>query len=309
MNSLNESLVDYLRIRRQLGFELERAGRELTGFVAFLQQSGAERITNEFALRWACQPGASERYHSLRLGMVRGFAQYLATLDPAFEIPPSDLLSARLRRITPYLYCEREITELMAAAGALTPTLRGVTYRTIIGLLAVTGIRIGEALALDREDVSLDDGMLRVRVAKQQKQRLVPLHETTTNALREYARARDNACPRPATAAFFLSAEGMRICGSVSVFDRTFRALIRQVEPQQGAEQAHRRAHDLRHTFAVQTLVRWHQAGVDVERTMPLLSTYLGHIDPNSTFWYLHATPELMRPVARKLEGIQGGRS
>jgi integrase/recombinase XerD len=309
MNLLNESLVDYLRIRRQLGFELKRAGRELTEFVAFLEQSGAERITSELALRWACQPDASERYHSLRLGMVRGFAQYLATLDPESEIPPSDLLSARLRRITPYLYSEREINELMAAASALTPTLRGATYRTIIGLLAVTGIRIGEALALDREDVSLDDGMLRLRVAKQHKQRLVPLHETTTNALHEYARARDRACPQPATAAFFLNANGTRICGSVSVFDRTFRTLLRQVEPQRGAEQAHRRAHDIRHTFAVQTLVRWHQADVDVERTMPLLSTYLGHIDPHSTYWYLHATPELMRPIASKLEGIQRGRS
>ena len=309
MSSLNDRLVDYLRIRRQLGFELKRAGRELTGFVAFLEQAGAERITSELALRWACQPGASERYHSLRLGMVRGFAGYLATLDPQSEIPPGDLLPGRLKRITPYLYCEREITELMAAAGALTPALRGATYRTVIGLLAVTGIRIGEALALDREDVSLDDGVLRLRVAKQHKQRLVPLHETTTHALGEYARARDRVCPRPATAAFFLGTDGRRICGSVSVFDKTFRTLIRKVEPQPGAERAHRRAHDLRHTFAVQTLLRWHQAGVDVERTMPLLSTYLGHIDPNSTFWYLHATPELMRPVARKLDGLQGGRS
>jgi integrase len=309
MTSLNESLVDYLRIRRQLGFELERAGRELAGFVAFLDHAGAERITSELALRWACQPDASERYHSLRLGMVRAFAQYLATLDPESEVPPSDLLSARLTRITPYLYSEREIIELMNAASALTPTLRGATYQTIIGLLAVTGIRIGEALALDREDVLLDDGMLRLRVAKQQRQRLVPLHETATNALREYARARDRACPRAAPAAFFVSADGTRICGSVSAFDRTFRTLIRQVAPQPGAEQAHRRAHDLRHTFAVQTLLRWHQAGVDVERTMPLLSTYLGHIDPNSTYWYLHSTPELMRHVALKLEGIQGDRS
>jgi integrase/recombinase XerD len=226
MSSLNDCLVDYLRIRRQLGFELKRAGRELTGFVAFLEQAGAERITSELALRWACQPGASERYHSLRLGMVRGFARYLATLDPQSEIPPADLLAGRVKRITPYLYCEREITELMAAAGALMPALRGATYRTVIGLLAVTGIRIGEALALDREDVSLDDGMLRLRVAKQHKQRLVPLHEKATNALVEYARARDDACPRPATAAFFLSANGTRICGTV--FDRTFRTLTRQ---------------------------------------------------------------------------------
>jgi integrase len=307
MSALNGHLVDYLRIRRQLGFELKRAGRELTGFVAFLEQAGAERITTELALRWACQPGASQRYHSLRLGMVRGFAQYVATLDPESEIPPARLLPSSLRRITPYLYCEREITELMAAAGALTPALKGATYRTIIGLLAVTGIRIGEALALDRDDVDVEEGMLRLRVAKQDKQRDVPLHQTTTDALREYAAARDRACQRPSTAAFFFSTSGARICGSV--FDQTFRTLLRQVKPQPGAEHAHRRAHDLRHTFAVQSLLRWHQTGVDVERTMPLLSTYLGHIDPKSTYWYLHATPELMRPVARKLEGIQGHRS
>jgi integrase/recombinase XerD len=307
MSSLNESLLDYLRIRRQLGFELKRAGRELERFVAFLEQEGAERITSELALRWACQPGASERYHSLRLGMVRGFAQYVSTLDSQSEVPPAGLLSGRLRRITPYLYCEREITELMAAAGALTPMLKGATYRTVIGLLAVSGIRIGEALGLDREDVALDDGMLRLRVAKQHKQRLVPLHETTTTALGEYARVRDQACPRPATEAFFLGATGTRICGSV--FDKTFRTLLRQVQPQPGTEQAHRRVHDLRHTFAVQTLRRWHHAGVDVDRAMPQLSTYLGHLDPHSSFWYLHATPELMRPVAHKLEGIQAGRS
>jgi integrase/recombinase XerD len=306
MSALNDHLADYLRIRRRLGFELERAGRDLAIFVAFLEQAGAERITSELALTWACQPRASEWYHSLRLGYVRGFARYLATIDPKSEIPPAGLLSTRVRRITPYLYCEREITELMAAAGELTPPLKAATYRTIIGLLAATGIRIGEALALDRDDVRLDDGMLCLRVAKQHKQRDVPLHETTTTALREYARVRDRACPRPSTTAFFFSTSSERICGSV--FDQVFRTLLRQIEPQPGAEHAHRRAHDLRHTFAVQTLVRWHHAGVDVDRALPQLSTYLGHIDPKSTYWYLHSTPELMRHVASKLEGIQGDR-
>jgi integrase/recombinase XerD len=275
MSPLSDSLADYLRLRRQLGFDLKRAGQELESFVAFLEQAGVERITSELAVRWACQPGASERYHSLRLGMVRGFAQYLATMDPESEIPPAGLLSGQFRRTAPYLYSEREITELMAAAGALTPALKAATYRTVIGLLAVTGIRIGEALAMDRDDVSLDDGVLRLRVAKQHKQRLVPLHETTTNALGEYARVRDRACRQPATQAFFFSTSGARICGSV--FDQTFRKLLRQVQPQPGAEHAHRRVHDVRHTFAVDTLRRWHHAGVDVDRAMPLLSTYLGH--------------------------------
>jgi len=307
MSSLNDSLADYLRVRRQLGFELRTAGRELASFVAFLEQAGAGRVTSELALRWACQPGTSERYHNLRLGMVRGFARYLATIDPKSEIPPVGLLSGQFRRTVPYLYSEREITELMAAAGALTPALKAATYRTIIGLLAVSGMRIGEALGLDREDVSLSDGMLRLRVAKQHKQRLVPLHDTTTIALGEYAQVRDRACREPTTTAFFFSTSGARICGSV--FDQTFRKLLQQVQPQPGGEQAHRRVHDVRHTFAVNTLRRWHHAGVDVDRAMPLLSTYLGHIDPHSTYWYLHATPELMSPVASKLEGIQGDRS
>lgn len=306
MSPLNVALADYLHVRRRLGFELQRAGRELASFVAFLEQAGTDRITSELALQWACQPGASERYHSLRLGMVRGFARYLATIDPQSEIPPAGLLAGQFRPTAPYLYTEREITELMAAAGTLTPALKAATYRTVIGLLAVTGMRIGEALALDRDDVSLDDGLLRLRVAKQHKQRLVPLHETTTRALGEYALVRDRACRQPATQAFFFSTSEARICGSV--FDQTFRNLLRQVQPQPGAEHAHRRVHDVRHTFAVNTLRRWHHAGVDVDRAMPLLSTYLGHIDPHSTYWYLHATPELMRPVASKLEGIQGGR-
>jgi integrase/recombinase XerD len=254
MSPLSDSLADYLRLRRQLGFELKRAGQELESFVAFLEQAGAERITSELALLWACQPGASERYHSLRLGMVRGFGQYLATIDPQSEIPPAGLLSGQFRRTAPYLYSEREITELMAAAGALTPALKAATYRTVIGLLAVTGIRIGEALAMDRDDVSLDDGLLRLRVAKQHKQRLVPLHKTTTNALGEYARVRDRACRQPATQAFFFSTSGARICGSV--FDQTFRKLIRQVQPQPGAEHAHRRVHDYADLLVMPTLAR-----------------------------------------------------
>jgi integrase len=307
MSALDDRLAEYLRVRRQLGFELQRAGRELTGFVAFLEQAGAERITSDLAVRWACQPGGSLRYHSLRLGMVRGFARYLSTIDTDTAVPPAGLLPARVKRITPYLYSEREIAELMTVAGALAPALRGATYRTVIGVLAVTGIRIGEALALDRHDVALDEGVLHLRVAKQQKQRDVPVHETTIDALREYARLRDRAFPRPDTAAFFLSAQGTRISGSV--FDRTFRKLLREIEPRQGAERSHRRAHDLRHTFAVGTLVRWHRAGVDVDRAMPLLSTYLGHVDPGSTYWYLHAAPELMQHVARRLEGTLGGQS
>lgn len=173
--------------------------------------------------------------------------------------------------------------------------------------MASTGIRIGEALGLDCDDVDLDDGVLHLRVAKQQKQRDVPLHETTTDALRRYARLRDRTFPRPDTPMFFISAHGTRI--TTNTFHWNFPRLIRQVEPQHGGQHAHRRPHDLRHTFAVRTLLNWHQAGEDVDRKMPLLSTYLGHVNPASTFWYLQAAPELMALVAQRLDGVLGGQS
>ena len=304
MSPLEDRLAEYLRIRRQLGFELKAAGHTLEDFVAFLGRAGAERITTDLAVRWARQPAArAPRYLSLRLGMVRGFARYLATIDPDREIPPIDLLPAGgdAEHAVPVLRSGDR--ELMAVAGALTPALRGATYRTVIGVLATSGIRIGEALALDRDDVDLDDGVLHIRVAKQNKQRDVPLHETTTDALRQYDRLRDRTLPRPDTPAFFISAQSAR--GSpAGCFHKTFRKLIRQVEPQPGGEQAHRRPHDLRHTFAVGTLLRWHHAGVDVDRAMPLLTTYLGHVNPeSSSFWYLQAAPELMQLVANRLDG------
>jgi integrase/recombinase XerD len=308
MTALNDRLAEYLRIRRQLGFELKLAGRTLEDFVAFLEQVGAERITIDLAVRWARLPvGGSPRYVSLRLGMVRGFARYLATIDPGSEVPPVDLLPAPVIRSAPYLYCDREVSELMAVAGALQPALRGATYRTVIGVMASTGIRVGEALGLDCRDVDLDDGVLHLRVAKQRKQRDVPLHETTTDALRRYARLRDRTFPRPEAPAFFISSGGVRI--TTNTFHYNFPRLIRQVEPQSGGEHAHRRPHDLRHSFAVRTLLNWHHAGADVDRAMPLLSTYLGHVNPASTFWYLQAAPELMQLVAQRLDGVLGGQS
>jgi integrase/recombinase XerD len=308
MSSLNDRLAEYLRIRRQLGFELKLAGRTLEDFVAFLEQAGAERITTDLAVLWARQPvGANPRYLSMRLGMVRGFARYLATIDPDTEIPATDLLPATVTRNTPYLYCDREIVELMAVAGPLKPALRGATYRTVIGVMASTGIRIGEALGLDRHDIDLDDGVLHLRTAKQGKQRDVPLHETTTDALRQYARLRDRTLPRPETPAFFISSAGVRI--TTNTFHWNFPRLIAQVEPQDGGQHAHRRPHDLRHTFAVRTLLNWHRAGADVDRSMPLLSTYLGHVNPKSTFWYLQAAPELMQLVAQRLDEALRGNS
>jgi integrase/recombinase XerD len=307
MTVLENQLAEYLQVRRRLGFKLKLDGYLLADFVAFLETAGAERITSDLSVMWARRPGASARYHMERLSMVRGFARYLATIDPASEIPPIDLLHARENRNAPYLYCEREIGELIAAAAALTPAQRGATYRTVIGVMATSGLRIGETLALDRGDVDLELGVLHIRDGKGRRHRDVPVHHSTTEVLRGYARLRDRACRRPETPAFFISTIGARVTGSR--FHKTFRKLIAQVDPQPGREQAHRRPHDLRHTFAVRTLLGWHRAGVDIDRAMPLLSTYLGHSNPSSSYWYLQASPELMALVAKRLDNALGGRS
>jgi integrase len=184
MNTLRVALDDYLRIRRQLGFEMPQDGRLLEGFVEFLQRAGAERITTELALEWARMPAdAHPSRWGQRLGVARGFAEHLATIDPASEVPPTDLLPGRRPRIAPYVYSEAEIAALMAAARQLRPRLRAARHETLIGLLAVTGMRPGEALTLDRQDVDLTRAVVHVRAGKQKKQREVPLHESTTCAL------------------------------------------------------------------------------------------------------------------------------
>jgi integrase/recombinase XerD len=208
MTSLRQALQDYLRIRRRLGFELKSDQRLLENFVAFLERAGAVRITTELAVMWAKLPvDARPHRWRQRLGIVRGFARYLTTIDPDSEVPSKDLLPPSLRqpRVAPYIYSPAEITALMGAAQMLTPPLRAASYQTVIGLMATSGLRLGEALDLDRQDVDLNDGALHVRARRQNKQREVPLHQSTTEALREYARVRDRHWSRPQTPAFFLN--------------------------------------------------------------------------------------------------------
>jgi integrase len=302
MTRLREALADYLRIRRRLGFEMPQDGRLLEGFVEFLERAGAERITTELALMWARTPVHAHPHRwRQRLSVVRGFARHLATIDPASEVPSKDLLPGHRPRIAPHVYTDGEITALMAAAEKLRPPLRAARHQTLIGLLAVTGMRPGEALALDRQDVDLRNGVVHVRAGKQKKQREVPLHESTIRALREYARLRDTRFPEPSTPAFFVSARGRRMARGE--LNRTFTQLVREVGLDGGAR-ARPRPHDLRHTLAVRTLLDWHEAGEDIDRRMPLLSAYLGHVDPASTYWYLESVPELLELISRRLEQL-----
>jgi integrase/recombinase XerD len=299
--TLRDALADYVRVRRRLGFEMPQDGRLLAGFVEFLERAGAERITTELALTWARLPVHAHHHRwRQRLSVVRGFARHLATLDPDSEVPSKDLLPGHRPRIAPYIYTENEITALIAAAGRLSPSLRAARHQTLIGLLAVTAMRPGEALALDRQDVDLRHGLVHVRAGKQKKQRELPVHPSTVRALRNYARLRDARFPEPTTPAFFIGARGRRM--PREELNRTFMQLIGEVGLNGRGARARPRPHDLRHTLAVQTLLDWLDAGEDIDRRMPLLSTFLGHVDPASSYWYLEAVPELLARISRRLE-------
>jgi integrase/recombinase XerD len=301
MSSLREALSDYVRVRRALGFVCEREVPELERFVEFLEHAGAQRITIELALGWARIPQGVHPYvWRKRLGTVRGFARYLATIDPDSEIPPTDLLPGRQPRLIPHIYTPEEIVALMIAARGLKWPLRAATFETVIGLLASTGLRLREALALDRSDVDLEHGVLLVHGANHKKQREVPLHPSTTAALERYALQRDRLCPSPGLPAFFLTTRNRRV--TKSVFWPTFAKLVAHAGLQGRGQRPRPRPHDLRHTFAVRTLLEWSHAGEDVERKLPVLSTYLGHVELESTYWYLQSVPELIALVSERLD-------
>jgi integrase/recombinase XerD len=307
MTDLDHALGEYLAVRRALGYRLERDGKLLPDFIDFLQRAGAERITSDLALRWAMQPATAQpAWWRSRLTLVRGFARYLHPIDPASEIPPQDLLKARRTRITPYLYSAEEIDALMAAASKLKPVLRAATFRTVIGLMSVTGIRIGEAIALDRVNVDLQDGVVRVR-GKRGHEREVALHPTTSTALGDYRDIRERHWPQPATPAFFLSSRGERVLAGS--FHDTFRVIVKHAGLEGRGERCRPRPHDLRHSMAVRTLIGWYRAGENVDAKLPLLCTYLGHRDPASTYWYLQASPELLALAAERLSPLQTNRS
>lgn len=302
MSALTQAVEDYLTVRRTLGYKLVDHGTLLPDFVAYLEGAGASTVTTELAVAWATQPTDTTRtWWGRRLAMVRGFARHLKAFDADTEVPPLGLLPYRLERVHPYLYSEADIAALMAAARALRLPLRAATYETLIGLIAVTGMRSGEAVRLDRDHIDWDEGVVTVWNSKFQKSRALPVHSSTLAVLDRYARHRDEYTPRPKDPSFFVSTVGTRLNNDD---DKTFRGLVGQVGLV-GPSGRRPRLHDLRHTFAVRTLVGWYRAGVDVEAHMPLLSTYLGHLNPEHTFWYLSAVPELLFLASERLERDQ----
>ena len=304
MNALSSHVEDYLRLRRALGFKLERAGQLLPQLVAYLEAAGAGTVTSDLAIAWARLPDATPNHWAQRLAIARGFARYLQTMDPATEVPPPGVFPARRHRPSPYLFSQRDICRILQAARALRPPLRAATHETIFGLIAASGMRIGEAIGLARDDVDLDTGVITIRQAKFDRSRLVPLHPTTTEALRRYAAERDRLCPRPRSGAFFLSSVGTTL--TRSGVGATFRKITAGLGIRTAAVRP--RVHDLRHSFAVQTLIRWQRAGMSIDERIGTLSTYLGHVAPADTYWYLSASPELMSLAAGRLAGLEANR-
>ena len=302
MSRLGQHLDDYLQIRRALGFKLETDGKLLDSFVAYMDSADADTITVAHALRWATLPSSAKPvYHAKRLQAVRGFARYLHALDPAHELLATDLLgSGGWRRPTPYIYSQEEILALMTAAGRLKTRLGAATMRTLIGLLAVTGMRVGEAIRLDRDDLHLEHRRLVVRDSKFGKSRQLPLHPTTITALREYLETRDALRPKPQTTALLIGTWGGRL--RRDVVQHTFRLLRHRVGLHARPGTAPPRAHDIRHSFAVNTMLDAYRSGRDPSACASSLATYLGHADPNASYWYLSATPELLALAAARLE-------
>ena len=306
MNALDGYLADYLRLRRALGYKLEREGRVLPQFLDWLDTAGARTITVELAIELARLPeGVQAIQWAHRLGAVRGFARYLHAIDPGTEIPPAGVFGARQQRPTPYLYSAAEVSGLLQASQALRPPLRAAAHESLFGLLACSGMRIGEAIGMTRDDVDLGDGVITIRHAKFDRDRIVPLHPSATVALRGYAVRRDRLCPAPRSDRFFLSSVGTALTYS------GVHATFVQVSIATGLRTGTRRPriHDLRHSLAVHTLVGWQRDGVDVGSRMAVLSTYLGHVNPAGTYWYLSAVPELMQLAAARLDARFGDQS
>jgi integrase len=303
MNPLHKAVDDYLELRRGLGFKLRDYGVCLRELISFLESNGSFRITSKLALEFATQrqdqrPVAWAR----RMTIVRGFASYRIGADPATEIPPLSLLPFRSQRAQPYLYTEEEIHRLLEAARSLvTPhKLQPWTYYCLFGLLAVSGMRLGEALNLQPHDANWSESLLTIRDAKFGKSRLVPLHSSTLEVLLAYAERRDQIYAPRRVSYFFVSSHGTRLFSTNA--GKIFRDLSRQIGIRNHGVSHGPRLHDFRHRFAVETLLSWYRDGEQVIRRMPVLSTYMGHGNVTGTYWYLSNTPELMTAASERLE-------
>ncbi|WP_433258225.1 tyrosine-type recombinase/integrase (plasmid) [Streptosporangium sp. CA-135522] len=301
MTALHQALADYLAVRRALGFKLERAEKLIGQFLDYLEERDANTITTEHALGWATEPaGADPWWWALRLNALRPFATYLHMRDARNEILPKGLIGYQQPRATPYLYSPAEIDALVEAAARRPHPLSAATYPALFGLLSVTGMRIGEALALEDRDIDPEQAIIKVRDGKFGKSRLLPLHPTSITALRDYQRARSRLLPRKTNKTLFATSTGASL--DYSWVRRVFRKVTDEAGITARSASCRPRIHDLRHSFAVSTLLDAYRRGDDVQALLPRLSTYMGHANPKNTYWYLSAAPELLALAGDRLE-------
>lgn len=303
MSALAGHVADYLRLRRGLGFKLAHPGQVLPQFAAWCDAHGVTTVTVQAAMTWTRLSKAGPISLSHRLGAVRGFARYLHTIDPATQIPPAGVFGTQ-QRAAPHIYSAEQISALVDAAGRLQPALRAVTYQTLLRLLAATGMRVGEALHLKHQDVDLSAGLITIRHAKFDRDRLVPMHPSVTEVLSQYATGGERASASATAETFFVSTDGSAL--SSKTVGATF-ATLRSWTGLSRPTGAQCRLMDLRHSFVVHTLIDWQRQGLDVAAWLPVLSTYLGHVSPASTYWYISAVPELMHLAATSLQALHGG--
>lgn len=305
---LRASAAEYLAWRRVMGYRLSRHDGLISQFLDHLERRGVSRISVEEALAWACLPrGTRSRWHSARLAAIRGFAAHVHAHNPeAAELIPTGLVPSRVEHAVPYLYTPAQIISLINHAQTRVPAVQGITLATLIGLMAATGIRIGEALALDTTNLDLGTGAITV-TGKYGNTRRLPVHSSTISALREYLRTSRYLVGSPQDQALFVTVNATRPrAGNIQ---HAFRALTRACRLTAGPAGNEPRLHDLRHTFAVTTLLEAHRAGTDIDATIAALATYLGHTCPTSTYWYLTASPHLLDLVNDRIEAHRQGRS
>lgn len=290
----------YLHMRRAMGYTLHQQGQMLLDFAKFFQETGAEYVSSDVILEWVTLPSdADQTWLYARLGAIRPFAQFLQAFDPQTQVPEASIIQDGNHRARPYIFSDAEISRLLEAADKLHPAFRALTYRSYISLVAVTGMRRREATALDRSDIDWENGALTIREAKFHKSRRLPLHPSTIEALKDYAHHRDLAFGTKKQQAFFVSTRGTRLIPDNA--SHVFTHLVREAGMPLLEQHHQQHLHDLRHTFAVRTLQGWYQSGAEVGPLLPLLSTYLGHQNPDATYWYLTGTPELMALVSGRV--------
>jgi integrase/recombinase XerD len=306
MTPLTARLKQYVAVRRSLGYDLSFSERVLRRFAEFADSEGADHITVELFLRWKKHYGSANSYTwSRRLSMVRVFASWLQGFDPRTEVPPPGLISNKPRRTRPYIYTDDQVAKIVREAGQLPSSygLRGWIWSTLFGLIAVTGMRVSEAIGLDDKDVDLNEAVLSIRRGKNGKCRFVPISPCAAERLRAY-RAERNRLLGTGRVAFFLLENGERpsdCCAryNFALVSQRIGLRERQVFNKHGRGP---RIHDLRHTFAVRTIRDWYRRGLDPDREMLKLSTYLGHTQSEHTYWYIEAIPELLQLACERAE-------